>query len=88
MNAFVMMDSNGVTHSVLILMNALMVITVVVTIQFAPILRDPMNAPVLTGTRPQKPWAVLDSLKDPLDALTLMNALMTTIMIAMNMLTV
>ena len=53
MNAFVMMDSNGVTHSVLILMNALMVITVVVTIQFAPILRGPMNAPVLTGTRPQ-----------------------------------
>ena len=31
---------------------------------------------------------VLDSLKDPLDVLTLMNALMTTIMIVMNMLTV
>ena len=55
MNAFVMMDSNGVTHSVLILMNALMVITVVVTIQFAPILRDPMNAPVLMDMKQLKP---------------------------------
>ena len=54
MNAFVTMDINGVMHSVLILTNAIMVITAVVTIHFVQILMGPTNATVLTDTKQQQ----------------------------------